>query len=112
MTRGVAEVATLDVLTKDAIELQTEVVRLRQQVSVLTTVVALLRLLLRVSGLSLDKRRLPEGTGKARVLRGINNALRVLPLRSVLRMRLPVCSRIAMCTGSSLISRLMRSWAP
>ena len=74
-----------EVLDMDTRALQKEVLRLQKRVVVLRAFLRLLVMLLRVSGFSLDKTRLPEGDRKQKLLRAIDRSCSVLPLRSVLR---------------------------
>ncbi|MCP4002727.1 MAG: hypothetical protein GY725_00895 [bacterium] len=69
----------------DTRALQKEVLRLQKRVVILIAFLRLLFALLRVSGFSLGKTRLPEGDRKQKLLRAIDRSCSVLPLRSVLR---------------------------
>ena len=66
-------------------ELRAENAKLRRRVAVLTATVALLLSLLRVSRFRLDQNHLVDGDGKTDLLRAVERARAVLPLRSVLR---------------------------
>lgn len=66
-------------------ELRREVHALRMRNHRLRAMLRLVLLVLRISGISFKKRRLREGASKARLLRTIENARRVLPLRAILR---------------------------
>lgn len=79
------EVVTVDVLDMDDLRLQREVLKLRKPLRLLVAVLRRLLTLVRISGLRLDGRRLPEGEATARVLRAIEIATTVLPLKSALR---------------------------
>jgi hypothetical protein len=79
------EVVTIDVLDRGAVGLQAEVLRLRRRVRILGTVVGLLLALVRISGFKLDGLRLPEGRARTGLLRAVERARGVLPLRAVLR---------------------------
>ena len=74
-----------EVVDKDTRALQKEVLRLQKRVAILRAFLRLLVVLLRVSGFSLDRTRLPEGDRKHKLLRAIDRSCSVLPLRSVLR---------------------------
>jgi putative transposase len=78
-------VVTLDVVTKDTIELQAEVIRLRQRNEVLSAIARLLFMLLRLAGVRLDETRIPEGAAKAKILAAIARARTTLQLAVVLR---------------------------
>src|SRR5471030_1875199 len=74
LRRGHRAVATLDVVTKDTIELQAEVIRLRQRNEVLSAIVRLLFMLRRLAGVRLDETRIPDGAAKAKILTAIARA--------------------------------------
>ena len=76
---------TVDVLNMDAIQLQQEVLRLRVQIQKLVALLKVLLAVLRMSGFSLNQTRFPEGNDKRTLLRAIQRARSVLPLRTVLR---------------------------
>ena len=76
---------TIDLLSKNAQDLQAEVVRLRRRVQKLRAVVRLLVTLLRTFEVDLARRRLPDGEAKSGLLRAIERAQQVLRLRTVLR---------------------------
>lgn len=80
-----AAVVSAEVVDMDTSALQKEVLRLQKRVAILRAFLRLLVVLLRVSGFSLDKTRLPEGDRKQKLLRAIDRSCSVLPLRSVLR---------------------------
>ena len=79
------QVVTIDVLHKDAIQLQQEVLRLRTRLRRLTALLRVLIVLLRLSGYSLNQSRLPDGKDKQSLLRVIERSCSALPLRRVLR---------------------------
>jgi putative transposase len=85
LRRGHRAVATLDVVTKDTIELQAEVIRLRQRNEVLSAIVRLLFMLLRLAGVRLDETRIPERAAKAKILTAIARSRTALQLAVVLR---------------------------
>ena len=76
---------TLDVLSKDAEDLQAEIIRLRRRIQRLRAVVRLLVALLRAFNVDLSQRRLPDGEAKSRLLGAIERAQPALKLRTVLR---------------------------
>ena len=61
LRRGPRAVVTLDVVTKDALEFQAEVIRLRQRNEVRSAIARLLFMLLRLAGVRLDETRIPDG---------------------------------------------------
>ena len=79
------EVVTIDVLDTETVGLQAEVLRLRRRVRILGTLVGLLLALVRVSRVKLDGLRLPEGSARTALLRAVERARGVLPLRAALR---------------------------
>ena len=77
-------VITLDVVRPEEDELRAEIVKLRRRIRILGAVVGLLLAFLLVSGFKLEG-RLPEGRARSVLLRAIERARKILPLRSVLR---------------------------
>lgn len=69
----------------DATELQREVLRLQTRISKLIALLRVLLVVLKLSRLSLNQIRFPDGNEKRSLLRVIEQARSVLPLRSVLR---------------------------
>ncbi len=85
LTQAHAEVVTVDVFDMDVLTLQQEVLALRDRVARLVALLRLLVVLTRVSGFSLACARFPDAAVKASLLRAIERAVSVLPLRTVLR---------------------------
>jgi len=85
LRRDYQPVVTADVLDMDHIRLQAEVLRLRQRNRTLAAVVRLLLALVRALGGRLERRRLPQGPAKARLLRAVARTEEVLSLRGALR---------------------------
>ena len=56
-----AEVVTLDVVERDVLALQNELLQMRRRVERLVTLLRLIVVLLKVSGFSLARNRIPEG---------------------------------------------------
>ena len=79
------EVVTADCLVTNDLALALRVKKLERRCGVLTAMVRLLLTLVRVQGLGLDGGRLPDGGARARILRAIDAATRVLPLRAALQ---------------------------
>ena len=75
----------LDVTDLRAPELPQEVLRLRRRVKKLTALLRLAFALLRSSGFSLTRERLPNGGAKIRILRAVDRAREFFPLRTLLR---------------------------
>jgi len=84
-TKTTTEVVSLDVLELDTIRLQHEVIRLRRRIARLVSLLRLVLIVLKVSGISFARVRLPEGTAKLQLLRAIERSRAHLPLRTVLR---------------------------
>ncbi len=84
LRRDYQPVVTADVLDMDHMRLQAEVLRLRQRNRTLAAVVRLLLALVRGLSGRLDRRRLPEGPAKARLLRAVKPTQEVFSLRSAL----------------------------
>jgi putative transposase len=84
-TKSTIEVVSLDVLELDAIRLQHEVIQLRRRVARLGSLLRLVVMVLKVSGVSLARVRLPDGFAKRQLLRAIERSRSHLPLRTVLR---------------------------
>jgi putative transposase len=78
-------VVGLDVTDLRAPELQQEVLRLRRRVKKLTALLRLALALLRSSGFSLTRERLPNGSAKIRILHAVDRAREFVPLRTILR---------------------------
>ena len=78
IARGPANVVTLDM--EDTVALQAEVLKLRQRVRILGTVVGLLKTKTRIQGLNSEGARIPEAEQKSEVLNSASRALAVLPL--------------------------------
>lgn len=76
---------SLDVLDFDTVQLQAEVVKLRERNQKLAAIIRLLVALLQAFGVRLDQQRLPEGEAKSLLLRAIRRTQDVLSMRSVLK---------------------------
>jgi hypothetical protein len=85
LTRTSTEVVTLDVLELDTVRLQHEVILLRRRIARLRSLLCLVVTVLKVSGFSLSRTRLPEGAAKRQVLRAIERSRSHFHLRAVLR---------------------------
>lgn len=85
LRRGPQEVVRCDAFESDAKELGLRVVQLDHRTQVLLAIIRLLLLLVRVSGARLDDTRIPNGSDKTTLMRGIQRAARVLPLHVALR---------------------------
>jgi putative transposase len=83
--RGLRPVVTIEPLHQDQEHLLDSIAKLDRRARVLAAVVRLLLALLRVSGVSLASRRLPDGAAKADILRAIAGSLPFLPLTLILR---------------------------
>jgi len=77
---------SLGVADLTELELQQEVLKLRQRVQKLATLLRLALVLLRVSGFMLAGERLPDGLDKLRILRAIDQGRAWIPLRALKRL--------------------------
>ena len=84
-SKTTTEVLSLDVLELDTIRLQHEVILLRRRIAKLVSLLRLVVIVLKVSGVSFARVRLSEGTAKLQWLRAIERSRSHLPLRAVLR---------------------------
>jgi hypothetical protein len=78
-------VVTLDIVERTESELRREVALLRSQNAKLTVVLRLIVILVKVLGVSLSHRRVPEGPNKRRLLRAVEQCQGVIPLKAALR---------------------------
>lgn len=78
------DVITLDVFDREKADLEAEVLKLRRQLRVRVALLGLFIALVRVFGLKLSDKRLPDGKQKDRLLRAIDRARESLPLKAVL----------------------------
>ena len=83
--RGLPDVVTSEWVTSDRAALLSEIHALRQRTALLAGVVGLLAAMLRASRSRIDYERHADGESKAALLRAIERASTVLPLRSALR---------------------------
>ena len=94
-------VVSLDVTDPGASELHQEVLKLRRRVKKLTALFRLALALLRSSGLTLTRERLPGGRAKARILSAVDCPRPFVPLRALLRLmrlspsRFPAPAKVA-----------------
>jgi len=75
----------MEVLELDTVRLQHEVILLRRRIARLGSLLRLVVIVLKVSGVSLARFRLPDGFAKQQLLRAIERSRSHLPLRTVLR---------------------------
>ncbi|MCZ6529540.1 MAG: DDE-type integrase/transposase/recombinase [Chloroflexi bacterium] len=83
--RGVPDVVTCDLALGDRSDLVVEIRELRHRTALLGAVVGLLIAMLRVSKISINHERLPNGDSKRVLLRAIERAGKVMPLNAALR---------------------------
>jgi hypothetical protein len=81
---------TLDVTNMKTSELQSEVLELRRRVKKLRALLRLTLALLRSSGFTLTRERLPDGRDKTRILRAVDRARDVLPFAAAPAVPAPV----------------------
>jgi transposase InsO family protein len=79
------EVFTLDLVERSTLELEREVALLRKRNEKLVAVLRLLVVLTRVLGITLAKLRVPDSSGKERILRAVERSRSSLSLRVALR---------------------------
>ena len=84
-SKTTTEVVSLDVLELNTIQLQHEVILLRRRIARLLSLLRLVVIVVKVSGVSFARVRLPGGTAKLQLLRAIERSRSHLPLRTVLR---------------------------
>jgi putative transposase len=81
-----ADVVSFDVVEMDKFRIEQEVLALRRRVERLVAILRLLVTLLKVSGFSLARTRVPDGTRKSSLLRIIERTRSALPLHVALRL--------------------------
>jgi hypothetical protein len=75
----------LDVFDRERADLEAEVSKLRRKLRILGALLRIFIALVRVFGLKLSDKRLPEGKHKDLLLRPVDSARELLPLRAVLK---------------------------
>ena len=80
-----SDVVTVDACDMGAVQLRQEVLALRRRIVRLIVLLRVLVVVLKISGYSLNRARVPDGRDKSRLLRAIARSRAVLPLRTVLR---------------------------
>jgi putative transposase len=83
--RGLGEIVSLDPDNDGEPALRNRVAALERRVALLTAVLRLVLALLRTSGFTLELSRVPDATGKRRLLGAIDRARRDMPLSAALR---------------------------
>jgi len=94
------DIVTLDVLDQTESQLRAEVLRLRRRVRVFGAVIRLLLQLLRMSGFTLEAKRLAPSAARTALLRAVEHARELLPLRAVLRLAGISSSRLSSWTAA------------
>ena len=79
------KVITIDVLEAERKELEQEVLKLRQRIEKILAILRIFIVLLKVSDFSLTNCRVPDSAKKAKLLKAIEQSLKSLPFRCVLR---------------------------
>jgi hypothetical protein len=74
LTKPNAEVVTVDVLNRNALRLQQEVLQLRARVKKLTALLRVVLVVFRLSGYALNQARLADGSAKRGLLRAIDRS--------------------------------------
>ncbi len=85
LRRAPEVVVSLDVTRLSERELHREILQLRRRVDKLAALLRLVLALLRASGFTLSRARLPDGRAKMRILRAIDRARGCIPVRALLR---------------------------
>ncbi|MFC1642178.1 hypothetical protein ACFL5O_05740 [Myxococcota bacterium] len=93
------EIATLDVLDQTESQLRAEVLKLRRRARVFGAVVRLLLQLLRISGFRWEAKRIAPSPARTALLRAVEHARKLLPLRTVLRLAGISSSRLSSWTA-------------
>lgn len=83
--RGPREVVSFDPDSDGEPALQDRVAKLERRITMLTAVLRLVLALLRVSGFSLERARLPDAAGRRRLVDAAARARRAMPLSAALR---------------------------
>jgi hypothetical protein len=85
MNSPVQDVVTHEVFDLDDLQVRRRILNLERRLRIVTATMELLLILVRTFRIRLDYERLPGGESKQKLLRTINRAHKVLPLKSVLR---------------------------
>ena len=85
LRRAPEVVVSLDMTHQNELELQQEILQLRRRVQKLAAMLRLTLTLLRVSGFTLSRERLPDGHDKRRILGAVDRARACIPLRALLQ---------------------------
>ena len=83
--RGLGEIVSLVQADGGEPALRERIAKLEGRVAMLTAVLRLVLALLRVSGFSLERSRVPDAAGKRRLLGAVERARRAMPLSAALR---------------------------
>jgi hypothetical protein len=92
-------IVTLDVLEQTESQLHAEVLKLQHRVRVFGAVIRLLLQLLRLSGFRLEAKRLAPSPARTALLRAVEHARELLPLRVALRLAGISSSRLSSWTA-------------
>src|SRR5262249_13991049 len=85
LRKATTVVVSVNVTNRTAADLQREVLELRRSVKKLTALLRVALALLRSSGFTLTHERLPVGRDKIRILRAVDRARDLVPVRALLR---------------------------
>jgi hypothetical protein len=91
--RGPGEIVLLVKADGGEPALRDRIARREGRVAMLTAVLGLVLALLRVSGFSLERSRVPDGAGKRRLVGAVERARRAMPLSAALRVLRPSSAR-------------------
>ncbi|MCA9123359.1 MAG: hypothetical protein H6822_08415 [Planctomycetaceae bacterium] len=84
-TQSQTEVVSLELFDLNTTQLQHEVVKLRRRIATLTSLLRLVIVVFQVSGFSLARSRISDGSDKKRLIRAIQRTRSHVPLRTTLR---------------------------
>jgi hypothetical protein len=106
MSRGLPEVVSLEVTSREEIELRREVLELRERKKFLLTVVRLLFTLVRLTGARLENVRITDAAERSRIVGAIERARKRIPLGVVLHKLGISKSRYSAIRGQGLASTI------
>ena len=78
------DVLSIQPIAPNPPELQQEIVRLREQIAKLRSLLRLIFVILRLSGFKLERCRIPDPKNKRRLIQAVDRATAVIPKRTVL----------------------------
>ena len=85
LTQSTTDVVSLELFDLNEMQLQNELIRLRRQIAKLNSLLRLAIVALNISGFSLVRCRISDGSNKKRLLRAIQRTRSHMALRTILR---------------------------